>query len=157
MDIEADQTTLEADQAASGSDQPDRGVPPWTIKGVPPEVRYAAVKAAKDAEQTQAEWLSRAIRTLIQHDRQQNRLPVPVGQPVRLADPEADLLEIERLMGVVKDLHGVTAAPPPKRLTSLAYGLVSARLKTIKTNGQTEMVVRSDPIALQADRDRVAV
>jgi len=147
MDGSQTTDTIEANRTVSSSDQSDRSIPPWTIKGVPPEIRHAAVTAAKNADQTQAEWLSRAIRTLIQHDRQQNRLPVLVGQPVRPSDPEADLAEIERLMGVVKDLHGVTSAPPPKRLTSLAYSLVRARMMAIKANGKTETAPGSDQIA----------
>jgi hypothetical protein len=157
------QTEAEADRTANGSDQPDLatepsspGVKPWTIKGIPPETRNAAIAAAERDHQTLGEWFTRAIPAIIQYNRQQNRLPVPVDQPVRPSDPEADLAEIERLMGVVKDLHGVTSAPPPKRLTALAYSLVSARLKTIK-GGKTEPAAKSDRTASQADQDAVGV
>ncbi len=148
---------IEADQTVNGSDQSDRGIKPWTIKGIPPEIRNAAIAAADHEGQTLGEWFSRAIPAMIQQSRQQNRLPVPVDRPVRPSDPEADLAEIERLMGVVKDLHAVTSAAPPKRLTALAYSLVSTRMKIIKGGGKTEAATKSDQTAPQADQDAVAV
>ena len=113
-------TNVEADRTASGSDRSGRGIQPWTIKGVPPEVRYAAVEASRREKQPQGEWVARAIRLLLQHDRQQNRLPVLVSQPVRPSDPEAGLAEIERLVGVMRDdPHDAPAAPPPPETAPL--------------------------------------
>jgi hypothetical protein len=57
-----EQSDLPADGAA---DQSDR-VKPWTVKGIPPEVRHAAIAAANREKQPIGEWLARAIRNQLQ-------------------------------------------------------------------------------------------
>ena len=97
---------IETDRAANGSDQSDRGIIPWTIKGIPPEIRQAAITHAKLAKQSQGEWLSRAIRTLIQHDRQQTRMPALVDPPVRPSDEGSDLAELAGLVQLAMEVSG---------------------------------------------------
>ena len=131
MPDQSDQATVEADPAP---DQSDR-VKPWTIKGITPEVRNAAVAAADRADQTIGEWLSRAIRAQIKSDRQTDRLPVRADQA--RPDDTADLAEVAQLVAMAKELSDMTGAPPPKAVSHTAYGLIRDRLKAIKA-GPTE-------------------
>ncbi len=62
-----------SDQADPPSD--DR-IKPWTIKGISPEARNAAITAAERARQPIGEWVSRAIRSQVQSDHQESRTPV---------------------------------------------------------------------------------
>lgn len=50
---------------------------PWTVKGISPEARNAAIAAARDKLPI-GEWLARAIRAHVQSDHQADRAPVPV-------------------------------------------------------------------------------
>jgi hypothetical protein len=110
-------------------------VAPWTIKNIPPDVRAAAIKAAERERQSIGEWMARAIRSQIQSDRQQDRTPAIVlpeaGRPVR---PQVDLSEVERAVSLIRDLSA-SGAPPPKRVASLAYGLIRGSL--IEMRGPT--------------------
>ena len=45
-------------------------VKPWTIKGIAPEERNAAIAAADRQDMNIGEWLSRAIRAQVQSDHQ---------------------------------------------------------------------------------------
>lgn len=110
------------------ADQAD-DVKPWTIKGIPPEVRNAAIAAAGREKLTIGEWVSRAVRSQVQSDRQQTRSPVVVGPEVR---PEADLAEIERLIAATAELAQAAGEPPPKTVTRAAYGLLRSRLTAMK-------------------------
>ena len=110
-------------------------VAPWTIKNIPPDVRAAAIKAAEREKQSIGEWIARAIRSQIQSDRQQDRAPAIVlpeaDRPVR---PQVDLSEVERAVSLICDLSA-SGAPPPKRVASLAYGLIRGSL--IEMRGPT--------------------
>src|SRR4051794_4238948 len=57
-------------------------VKPWTIKGIPPEERNAAIAAADREGLTIGEWLTRAIRTQVQADHRSDRLPVALDPPL---------------------------------------------------------------------------
>jgi hypothetical protein len=48
-------------------------VKPWTIKGIPPEERNAAIAAADREGLTIGEWLTRTIRMQVQADHQSDR------------------------------------------------------------------------------------
>ncbi len=113
------------------ADQSD-DVKPWTIKGVAPEARNAAISAAGRDKVTIGEWLARAILAQVKSDREGTRLPVVVGPPVR---PMADLAEIERVVAMTSQLAGA-GAPPPKALSRAAYGLLKEALAGMK--GPTE-------------------
>ena len=56
-------------------------VKPWTVKGIPPEERNAAIAAAEREGLTIGEWLTRAIRTQVQADHRSDRLPVTLDPP----------------------------------------------------------------------------
>lgn len=84
---------------------------PWTIKYVSPEDRNAALAAAARASMTMGEWLSRAIRSQIQADHNQDRAPAVVPKAnttvalvsetaLVLPAPPVDLDALERLVGV---------------------------------------------------------
>jgi hypothetical protein len=64
-------------------------VKPWTIKGIAPEERNAAIAAAEREGLTIGEWLTRAIRTQIQADHQANRMSSIVDQQV-LKNPPSE-------------------------------------------------------------------
>jgi hypothetical protein len=113
------------------SDGTEDKVLPWTVKGIVPEARNAAIAAAKRERQPLGEWISRAIRTQIQSDRQQDRAPVPVAAE----RPEIDLGEVERMVAMAAQLAGA-GAPPPKSLSRVAYSLMRERLAAMKGPGQ---------------------
>ena len=78
-------------ETIDAADTTDR-VKPWTIKGIPPEERNAAIAAAEREGLTIGEWLTRAIRTQVPADRQADRVPAVVDEPVRpKGDRQADL------------------------------------------------------------------
>src|SRR5690242_13080259 len=81
----------ETDEALETTDR----VRPWTIKGIPPEERNAAIAAAEREGLTIGEWLTRAIRTQAQADHRSDRLPVPSrpgeSHPEPLTDPDLTL------------------------------------------------------------------
>lgn len=108
-------------------DQSDR-VKPWTIKGIPPEARNAAIAAAEREKQNLGEWIARAIRSQIQSDRQASRTPVVVGPEVQ---PRADLGEIERIVALTAQL-AAAGAPVPKGVSRAAYGLLRQQLVILK-------------------------
>ena len=124
------------------ADQPsDDRIKPWTIKGISPEARNAAIAAAERGRMPIGEWVSRAIRGQVQSDRQENRAPVPVRpEPAAASDPAADLAQLERLVALTTSLAGA-GAPPPKAVSRGAYGLIRQRLAEMR--GPTES--RSGP------------
>jgi hypothetical protein len=135
----------ESDQQADAeADQSDR-VKPWTIKGIPPEARNAAIAAAGREKQPIGEWLARAIRAQVQSDRQADRAPVPI-QP---SDPATGLDTIERMIAMARSLAEASGAPPPKQVQRLAYGLLRDRLQgmrgpTKRSESKTKAEVQSD-------------
>ena len=112
-------------------DEADR-VKPWTVKGIPPEIRNAAIAAADREKMAIGAWLGRAILGQVRADRSQDRAPVAVGPTVR---PETDLADIERLIAATAELSQAAGEPPPKAITRAAYGLLREKLASIK--GQT--------------------
>jgi hypothetical protein len=114
------------------ADQSD-DIKPWTIKGVGPEARNAATAAAGREKQTIGEWITRAIRTQIQSDRQQDRAPVVVGPVV---NHETDLATLERLVALTASL-AAAGAPPPKAVSRQTYSLIRDSLAAIKGGGPT--------------------
>ena len=115
------------------SDQSDQDrIKPWTIKGISPEVRNAAIAAADRARQPIGEWMSRAIRSQVQVDRQETRSPVPVQpQSAPSSDRTADLAELERLVALTSSLSEA-GAPPPKAVSRTAYTLIRQRLAEMR-------------------------
>ena len=126
-----------SDQSDPLSDrQSDDRIKPWTIKGISPEARNAAIAAAERARQPIGEWVSRAIRSQVQSDRQESRAPVPVlPQSTPASDPAVDLAQLERLVALTTSLS-VAGAPPPKVVSRSAYILIRQRLAEMR--GPTE-------------------
>ena len=110
------------------ADRPD-DVRPWTVKGIGPELRNAAIAAAAREKQTLGEWIGRAIRAQVQSDRQQDRAPAPVGLAVQ---PRADLAEVERTIAAVHQLAEAAGEPPPKAVTRSAYALLRTQLAGLR-------------------------
>jgi hypothetical protein len=110
----------QSEEAVQQSDQEADRVKPWTIKGIPPEERNAAIAAAERNELTIGEWMVLAIRTRIQAERSDHS-PVPVTPTVQQSDPRSDLADIERMIAMARDLSSVTGEPPPKSVSRLAY------------------------------------
>ena len=91
----------ETDEAPETTDR----VKPWTIKGIPPEERNAAIAAAEREGLTIGEWLTRAIRTQVQADHRSDRLPTVVDPPPSLAsDRQSDLADLERVVDLAQKL-----------------------------------------------------
>ena len=113
--------------ADAASEQSD-GVKPWTIKGVPPDIRNAIIAHANREKMALGEWIARAGRAYIQSDRNKDKTPVVVGLEVR---PQANLSEIERVVTMASQL-AAAGAPPPKAVSRLAYNLLKDRLGSMK-------------------------
>jgi hypothetical protein len=117
----SDHETGEADRKANGSDR----IKPWTIKGVAPEERNAAIAAADRADQNIGVWLGRAIRLAVQAD--QSRPPVPVQ--TEETDRPADLSDLERMVAMAQQLATASGRPPPRTVSGLAYKVIRQRLE----------------------------
>jgi hypothetical protein len=107
-------------------DQSDDAIKPWTIKGIAPENRNAAIAAASREKQTLGEWISRAIRTQIQIDLGRERLPAPMAPR-----PLVDRAEVAKTVESIQAL-AATGAPVPKRVSRLAYGLLGDHLEALR-------------------------
>jgi hypothetical protein len=140
MDV---QVIPEADFAAPESDQSDR-IKPWTIKGIPIEIRNAAISAADRDGLPIGKWFERNIPAIIQQNRQQTRVTVVADQPVTPSDPKADLEEIKGVIAIARDLQEVSGDPLPEDVRKLGYDLVRGRLKALKRGGQTRRGKKSD-------------
>jgi hypothetical protein len=69
-------------------------IKPWTIRGIRPEIRNAAIAAAKRDKLELGEWFNRNIPAIIQHIRRQNRMPAVRPEPASVR-PEARLSDYE--------------------------------------------------------------
>jgi hypothetical protein len=115
---------------------PDR-VKPWTIKGISPEDRNAAVAAAEREGQTIGEYVSRALRAQVQADHRRDRAPALVG-PQSVQQSDHALAAIERMIAAARSLAEVSGEPPPPPLQRLAYGLLRDQMKALKApSGRT--------------------
>lgn len=121
----------ESDQRA---DVRSDDVKPWTIKGIPPEERNAAISAADREGQTIGEWMRRAIRALVQSDRQKDRTPAPVGLT---SAPQSDLSEVERLIAMAQQLAAVSGGTAPASVSRAGFGLLRDRLAAARRAGRT--------------------
>ncbi|GAB6969239.1 hypothetical protein JCM25156A_32800 [Komagataeibacter kakiaceti JCM 25156] len=122
------------DREEDAKAETDNRIAPWTIKGIPPEIRNAAIAAAKREKQTIGEWLGRAIRTQVQADTQADRAPVPVNPQ---ATPQADMSEVERLIQMATTLANTPGGDPvPKTISRTANGLIRDRLRQLKKGGR---------------------
>jgi hypothetical protein len=117
-----------------GLETTDR-VKPWTIKGIPPEERNAAIAAADREGLTIGEWLTRAIRTQVQADHRSDRLPVALDPPASFSsDRQSDLADLERLVSLSEKLASATGQPIPPTITRATYSLMREHLKALKVS-----------------------
>jgi len=108
-------------------------VRPWTVKGIAPEERNAAIAAADREGVTIGEWLSRAIRTQVQADRRSDRSPVVLEEAVRReADQGTDLADLERMIALAKQIAEVNKTTIPTGITRATHGLLRKRLKALQ-------------------------
>ena len=118
---------------ASGADTSDR-VKPWTIKGIAPEERNAAIAAADRAGQTIGEWLTRAIRTQVQADHQADKAPVVIEQAaIPKADRSADLIDLERLVGLAERIASANGKPIPPGITRATHAVILKAIRAGRT------------------------
>jgi hypothetical protein len=121
----------------------DDGIKPWTIKGVPPEARNAAISAATRDGQNMGEWIARAIREKVQADAGRPRVPAVVEQPnkaVETPEPKFSLLD---LTAAATSLKQIEDSQISKSLSSLIRGELRAhrvaagqvKPRAPKTNG----------------------
>lgn len=101
---------------------------PWSIRGVHPEVRNAALAAAKRDGVTIGEWLDRAIRSYVKSGRKP-------GENVsdNAVRHVADLSDAERLVSMISRL-AEAGAPVPKSVASKAYNVIRDGLKDVQGN-----------------------
>lgn len=99
---------------------------PWSIRGVHPEVRNAALAAAKRDGVTIGEWLDRAIRSHIKNVRNPRESPSD-----NIVQQVTDLSDAERLISMITQLSEA-GAPIPKSVASKAYALIRDGLKGVQ-------------------------
>jgi RIO-like serine/threonine protein kinase len=99
---------------------------PWSIRSVHPEVRNAALAAAKREGVTIGEWLDRAIRSHVKSGRKhgENTSDNAVRQVT-------DLSDAERLVSMITQLSEA-GAPVPKSVASKAYAIIRDNLKGVQ-------------------------
>lgn len=111
---------------------------PWSIRGVHPEVRNAALAAAKREGITIGEWLDRAIRSHVKSARKQGENTL--DNTVRQA---ADLSDAERLVSMISRL-AEAGAPIPKSVASKAYNVIREWLKDVQGSRKVEAKAITD-------------
>lgn len=99
---------------------------PWSIRGVHPEVRNAALAAAKRDSVTIGEWLDRAIRSHIKTVRNPKE-----NLSDNIVEQVTDLSDVERLISMITQLSEA-GAPVPKSVASKAYSIIRDRLKGVQ-------------------------
>ena len=118
----------ESDPRPDGAaDQSDR-VKPWTIKGIPPEERNAAIAAAEREGVVLGEWMRLAIRTKIKADRGAKGKGAVAARGAKA--PPMDLTEMERLVALVHQMQQSTGEPPPQSVSRTLYARIRERLNT---------------------------
>jgi hypothetical protein len=98
-------------------------VAPWTIRGVEPEARNAAIEAAKRADMNLGEWIGRAIRTEIQKEKQGGALVPPVRQEA--LDSPTGLSDVERIVSAMRDLAAAGVPVNEKHAARVTSALVA--------------------------------
>src|SRR3954469_9646459 len=105
-------------------------VKPWTIKGIGPEERNAAIAAAEGEGLTIGEGLTRAIRTQVQADHRSDWLPVVMEIPASAkADRQSYLADLERMIDLAQKLAAATSEPIPTGITRATYALMREHLR----------------------------
>lgn len=107
-------------------------IKPWSIRGVPPESRNAAIAAANREKMSIGSWIDRAIRAQVQADRGRQTAPVVVSDTDR-PTRQTTIDDVAKVVGLISEMSAA-GAPPPKRVAAQAYGLLKAALSDIKAS-----------------------
>lgn len=107
-------------------------IPPWTLKGIPPEVRNGATAAAGRSKMGIAQWVARAILTQIQLDNQETSAVALVSEPVikPVMGPERTA-QISEVIALAKQLAEATGEPSPG-VTRVLRGLVMDQARAMR-------------------------
>ncbi|WP_306253106.1 tetratricopeptide repeat protein [Parvularcula sp. IMCC14364] len=111
---------------------------PWSIKGIDPETREVAKKAAREAGMTLGEWLNKNITVMGTEEADQDR-----------RDPPADVVSIDQLQQVVNSLNRLNQRlknneqTSREAFTNLNNGLSSVLDRVRRV--ETEKPAGSDP------------
>lgn len=96
---------------------------PWTLKGVPEEVRNAATSQAEREKTAIGKWVARAILETIKRDRE-----APKAVANRATRPEATPEAVKEAISLLRDLREATGEPPPASVTRAAWAAVKRGL-----------------------------
>jgi len=136
-DAAADRDDVGLDPEPDRSDRPVRGDgtrKKWGFKSFKIEEMNAAIAAARRNEMPVQDWVALAIRTRIQFERDQETAPAVVpGEGVvdhtpLPALPPPSLEEVEKMIGMAKEMSDLTMMPPPVRVSALVYRHLQQRL-----------------------------
>lgn len=123
-------------------------IKPWSIRGVPPESRNAAIAAANREKMAIGAWMDRAIRTQVQADLGRQTAPAVSSDNDRPTRQTID--DVAKVVGLISEMSAA-GAPPPKRVAAQAYGLLKAALSDIKASASDKNGDASDKRADLSD------
>lgn len=108
---------LDCPTSASESPTVPDEIKPWTIRNVPPDVRNAALSAAKRRGVDIGELVSRALLSDIQAERQEQRAPAvvrpaPIAHPAATTMPPLDLAGSAQFLAGLAQLIGTLGGVP---------------------------------------------
>lgn len=105
---------------------------PWTIKGMPIEVRQKAVKAANAQDQTVAAWMTEAVNRLA--NQQAGNQVIPPGKPERphAALPEIDLAGFAQAVAATVQAIQAAGGTPPKALGREAAATLRVHMRAAR-------------------------
>jgi hypothetical protein len=123
-------------------------VKPWTIRGVEPEVRNAAIAAADRADMNVGEWLGRAIRAQVQAEAQASRAPVRVGQDSRTDKQRVTPIErVERIAATLRDLAASGVSVSAEHAAEVTGALIAQlpKVRQKRAAGRTDAPASDSP------------
>lgn len=100
---------------------------PWTLKGIPEEVRNGAVAASERSQLGIAAWVARAILAQIKAEQQASTSMVVHGT-VEPAGPVAAATQVAEAIALFQQMREAAGEPPPA-VTRAAWRVVADRLK----------------------------
>lgn len=121
---------------------PSDDIKPWSIRGVVPEARNAALAAATRDNTVIGEWIALAIRAKIKADRSAQRGLTVTGTPRAAIEPGADLDTTDRLIGMARQIAQDTRKPIPRSLVRLVHAVIRDRLCAARDRSLTMLPAR---------------
>lgn len=104
---------------------------PWTVKGVPQEVRAEINRAAKRADQTVGEWICAMVPLALAHERG-HLAPVPAGPPDGMPPDAPGLPSLEIVVQLSAVLPRLTQEAGGKRLAGQARRVMAQHLRALE-------------------------